>query len=246
MRFKNYVFSLLISFLILIQRTDIQKNNSKVVNKFNNLTKNKFNLIVLIIRSLNYKKIFKSYELDIIPESNLLYSVITREFPGKELNILDIGCGISGYHRKYARTIEQKVNLYLMDNSEINLKALSYGHGNPDRYYNSLFLARKFLQDIGNQKITVNTIEIKKEYPSKLPDSLDLVVSFISWGFHYSIKEYWSEIMNKMRLNSSIMLVDVRKESQSYAFLKEQLNISIEVIKSTLNYDRILVRKISA
>jgi hypothetical protein len=246
MRFKNYVLNVLISFLILIQRTDIQKTNSKIINRFSAITKNRFNLILLFIRAFNYKKIFVSYESDIIPESNLLDSLILKEFSNKDLNILDIGCGISGYHRKYAKVTERRVNLYLMDNSELNLKALSYGHGNPNRYYNSLFLAKKFLQNINNNKVVINTIEIKKEFPDKLPNHLDLIVSFISWGFHYSIKEYWSVIMQKMRLNSSMIVVDVRKNSQSYDFLNEQSNISIEIINSAHNYDRILIRKISA
>ena len=155
MRFKNYVLNISISFLILIQRTDIQKTNSKIINRFNTMTKNRFNLIILFIRSFNYKKIFVSYESDIIPESNLLDSLILKEFSNKDLNILDIGCGISGYHRKYAKVTERRVNLYLMDNSELSFKALSYGHGNPNRYYNSLFLTKKFLQTLVFAKIYI-------------------------------------------------------------------------------------------
>lgn len=246
MRIKNYLLNALTCFLILIQRTNIQKTNSEFINRFNALTKNRFNIIFLVIRSFNHKKIFLSYESDVIPESNLLDTLILKEFPNKDLNILDIGCGISGYHTKYARHIEQRVNLYLMDNSEFNLKALSYGHGNPNRYYNSLFLAKRFLLNIKNNKIVINTIEIKKEFPEKLPNHLDLIVSFISWGFHYSIQEYWGVIMQRMRLKTSIIVVDIRKNSESYNFLNQQSNVSLEITSSTHSYDRLLIRKISA
>ena len=130
-----------------------------------------------------------------------------------------------------------------MDNSEFNIRALSYGHGNSDRYYNSLFLTKNFLNDVDNSKVKVEAIEIKKDYPGKIPNHLDLIISFISWGFHYSLEDYWSTIIQRMSLNSSIILVDVRKNSQSYSFLKEQTNFSLEIISSDSKSDRILIRK---
>ena len=130
-----------------------------------------------------------------------------------------------------------------MDNSEFNIRAFSYGHGRSDRYYNSLFLTKKFLNNVNNPQVKVHSLEIKKEYPEKIPDHLDLIISFISWGFHYSLEDYWSTIIQKMSLNSSIILVDVRKNSQSYSFLKEQTNFSLEIISSDSKSDRILIRK---
>ena len=46
-----------------------------------------------------------------------------------------------------------------------------------------------------------------------------------------------------MSLNSSIILVDIRKNSQSYSFLKEQANFSLEIVSSNSKYDRMLIRK---
>ena len=130
-----------------------------------------------------------------------------------------------------------------MDNSEFNIRALSYGHGNSDRYYNSLFLTKNFLNNVDSSKVKVESIEIKKDYPGKIPNHLDLIVSFISWGFHYSLEDYWSTIIERMSLNSSIILVDVRKNSQSYSFLKEQTNFSLEIISSDSKSYRMLIRK---
>jgi SAM-dependent methyltransferase len=173
----------------------------------------------------------------------LLCKLILEEFPEKNLTILDIGCGIGGYHKKWIREYSNRATLYLMDNSEFNIRALSYGHGNSDRYYNSLFLTKNFLNDVDNSKVKVESIEIKTEYPGKIPNDLDLIVSFISWGFHYSLEEYWSTITQKMSLFSSVILIDVRKQSQSYKFLNEQNNFSLEVISSNSKSDRILVRR---
>jgi len=243
MRFKKYVYNFLTALLILLQRTGIQKSNSILLKNFNRLTKNKFNFINVLFHSLSYNKVFYAYEIETVNESNLLCKLILEEFPEKNLTILDIGVGIGGYHKKWVREHSNSSTLYIMDNSEFNIRALSYGHGNSDRYYNSLFLTKNFLNDVDSSKVKVESIEIKKDYPGKIPNHLDLIISFISWGFHYSLEDYWSTIIQKMSLNSSIILVDVRKNSQSYSFLKEQTNFSLEIISSDSKSDRMLIRK---
>ena len=98
-----------------------------------------------MFRSHWYNKIFYAYEIETVNESDLLCKLILEEFPEKNLTILDIGVGIGGYHKKWVREHSNNSTLYLMDNSEFNIRALSYGHGCSDRYYNSLFLAKNFL-----------------------------------------------------------------------------------------------------
>jgi len=244
MIFKKHVYSFLTALLILLQRTDIQKSNSIILKNINRLTKNKFNIVNVLFHSLSYNKVFYAYEIETVNESNLLCKLILEEFPEKNLTILDIGVGIGGYHKKWIREHSHSSTLYIMDNSEFNIRALSYGHGDSDRYYNSLFLTKNFLNNVDSSKVKVESIEIKKDYPGKIPNHLDLIVSFISWGFHYSLENYWSTIIQRMSLNSSIILVDVRKNSQSYSFLKEQTNFSLEIISSDFKSDRILIRKI--
>ena len=244
MRFKTYIYNFLTAFLILLQRTEIQKFNSLLLKKFNIVTKNKLNIINILYRSIWYRKVFSAYEIETVQESDLLCKLILEEFSQKNLVILDIGVGIGGYHKKWIKEYSNNATLYLMDNSEFNIRALSYGHGSSDRYYNSLFLAKNFLNSVNNPKVKIESIEIKREYPGKIPNHLDLIVSFISWGFHYSLEDYWSTIAQRMSLFSSIILIDVRKNSKSFNFLKEQSNFSIEVISSTSKSDRVLVRKI--
>lgn len=243
MRFKDYKDNVLTAFLILLQRTDIQKTNSRVVKKIISLTRNKFSFMIAMLKSVRFEKVFKAYESEITHESNLLHKLIIEEFPYGDLHILDIGAGVGGYHRKWISETHYNCNLYLMDNSEFNFRALAYGHGESDRYYNSLSLAKKFLSHLENAKVVISTIEIKKEYPRELPDSLDLIISFISWGFHYPLEEYWSAMIKKMRSRSSLILVDLRKLSTSYSFLLGQTEFSFQILSSNQKYDRVLIRK---
>jgi SAM-dependent methyltransferase len=199
----------------------------------------KFKIITVLFRSLSYNKIFSAYEIETVNESDLLCKLILEEFPEKNLTILDIGCGIGGYHKKWIGQHNSSSTLLLMDNSEFNARALSYGHGSSDRYYNSLFLTRNYLDNDYSSKVKVVPIEIKKEYPGKIPNQLDLIVSFISWGFHYSLEDYWSTITKKMSLNSSIILVDIRKNRlNTLSEEKHTSYVDLERIKEELDESR--------
>ena len=244
MRLKNKLHCFLIAFLILLQRTEIQKSNSLIYKIFTRFTKNYFSVINILFQSIWYNKVFYAYEIATIDESDLLCKLLLEEFSHKDLIILDIGVGIGGYHKKWIREHKNNSTLYLMDNSKFNIGALSYGHGNSDRYYNSLFLTKKFLNIVDNPKVKIESIEIREEYPGKIPIQLDLIVSFISWGFHYSLEEYWDTITQRMSLNTSIILIDVRKNSHSSNFLKKQNNFTVEVLSSNSKSNRVLVRKI--
>jgi len=243
MMFKKHIYNFLTAVLILLQRNNTQQSNSNILKNLNRLTKNKFNIINILFHSLSSNKVFYAYEIETASESNLLCKLIIEEFPEHDLTILDVGVGIGGYHKKWIREHSNNSTLYLMDNSEFNYRALSYGHSDSDRYYNSLFLTRNFLNNYDSSKVKVKSIEIKKEYPDKLPNHLDLIISFISWGFHYSLEDYWITITQRMSLFTSIILIDIRKNSQSYSFLKEQTNFSLEMISSNSKSDRLLIRK---
>jgi hypothetical protein len=230
----------LTAILILFQRTEIQTHSD-----FLNKTPQKLRFLIVGLQAFNYKKVFKRYEQSISSESSLLADIVANDFSKSEfVNILDVGCGIAGYHKSYLKLKTcPKVVLYLMDSSDFNFKALRYGHGESDRYYNSLSIAKSFLTQNSDSKNDIIKIEIKKDFPEQLPKNIDIIVSFISWGFHYSLELYWNILFDKMNSNS-IMILDVRKESESSFFLSKQSNILSETISSNGKFNRIKIRRI--
>jgi hypothetical protein len=48
----------------------------------------------------------------------------------------------------------------------------------------------------------------------------DLIISFISLGFHYHIDTYWKEMLDSINTNGLIVL-DIRNHSSSYEFIEE-------------------------
>jgi hypothetical protein len=74
-----------------------------------------------------------------------------------------------------------------------------------------------------------------------LPIKIDLVISFISWGFHYPLEEYWKDILARINLSESIMVLDVRRGTSSFNFLYSQDNLRVDLIESNDKYDRVKI-----
>jgi hypothetical protein len=236
-----HIFS---AFLMLIQRTEIQKD-FKFLNKISKNFKGKLSLVPILLQSLSYNKVFRLYKQSLILETELLLDTVTNDFKGlNEIVVLDIGCGLGGYHLGYlSESSRPKVKLYLMDKSELNFDALEYGHGESDRFYNSLKVSKVFLDSKKSTDSEIYTVEAINDFPRTVPIKLDLVVSFISWGFHYPLEVYWTEILQKMRVNTSVLLIDIRKGSESHAFLYNQDNIEIKILFSHDKFDRVKIIK---
>lgn len=232
---------------MLIQRTSIQKqvtNNTFLF--FDRVFRGVIKNISILTQSINHKKVLEKYYETIVVESKLLNDTVAK-LPGKSISIIDIGCGIAGYHKDWLRNNKEKeIQLFLMDSSTFNLAALRYGHGEVNRYYNSLKLAKKLLiKSSGAERESIQLIDVKSGFLEKLPNELDLITSFISWGFHYPLDIYWDLILARMTIGSSIILIDVRKNSISSDFLFAQKNVTIEIISETSKFNRVLIRKVS-
>ena len=236
-----------VAYLVLIQRTNIQKQITNSTFLFiDRIFRGAIKNVSILIQSINHKKVLEKYYETVIVEDNLLNEIVAK-LSGKNISIIDIGCGIAGYHKNWLRNNKERdIQLFLMDSSTFNLAALRYGHGEFNRYYNSLKLAKKLLlKSSGAKRESIQLIEVKSSFLEKLPKNLDLIISFISWGFHYPLDTYWDLMLERMTIGSSVMIIDVRKNSISSDFLFTQKNVTIEIITETSKFDRVLIRKVS-
>ena len=236
-----------VAYLVLIQRTNIQKQITNSTFLFiDRIFRGAIKNVSILIQSINHKKVLEKYYETVIVEDNLLNEIVAK-LSRKNISIIDIGCGIAGYHKNWLRNNKERdIQLFLMDSSTFNLAALRYGHGEFNRYYNSLKLAKKLLlKSSGAKRESIQLIEVKSSFLEKLPKNLDLIISFISWGFHYPLDTYWDLMLERMTIGSSVMIIDVRKNSISSDFLFTQKNVTIEIINETPKFDRVLIRKVS-
>ena len=215
--------------LILLQQTDLNPRTSKK-NFTNPKLSRASNLLSNCIASLKHDEIYQVYQENNRETSNLLKEAVGNHNTCK---VLDIGCGIAGYHSEWMKN--SKGDLFLFDNSTFNLSSLRYGMGETERYYNSLSLAKRYLMRQGVDSNRIHTIEIDSEkFTSR---KYDLIVSFISLGFHYHVNTYWLEIMSSLSEKGQVIL-DIRNNSSSDDFIQDKKEKNVILVLSAINYGK--------
>ncbi len=170
------------------------------------------------------------------------YRTIAASLPETCASILDIGCGMAGIdlflHRHYD-ALNQSPRLCLLDKTAVESKVY-YGFKGSGAFYNSLDLARQLLIQNGVPAGRVTTIEVPDSGSVDLPKPCDLVLSLISWGFHYPVEVYRDAVADALS-ESGVLILDVRTGTDGRESLAERFG-RIESIVQTEKYDRLVCR----
>jgi SAM-dependent methyltransferase len=133
-------------------------------------------------------------------------------------NVLDIGCGIAGIDVLLYRHLGDRLRtLHLLDKSAV-ARNIFYGFGAAGAFYNSLPLARRVLVANGVPADRIRLIEATDANDVPVDTPLDLVISIISWGFHYPVATYLEQVHARLRPGGRLIL-DVRKDQGGEAAL---------------------------
>ena len=226
---------------ILFQRTEylIYQNNkwlNKIVIRIPFLTYNHMVLFEAWLLKFRIKRLFSE-------DMEREYESIKKSLPKNLSSVLDIGCGVAGIDVMIARHYEKlwkKVNFYLLDKTELNKKVF-YGIEKTAAYYNSLDVARDFLiangvsnEDIHTQEVTGNPV-----FPNK---QFDLVISLISWGFHYPVETYLEEVYKLLKIGGKL-IIDIRKGSGGEKLIGKKFGSKPIVIKDAQKHQRFFIEK---
>lgn len=224
---------------ILMQRTEYLKTDFKykVIAK------------LLSLKGLDYyhsrvraNVIFNSKAIKLLYEKDMYseYNTIKEVLPISINNILDIGCGIAGVDVYISNHYNNSIDIYLLDKTLMENK-VHYGFEQKGAFYNSLEGAKDFLisNSIKSDKIFIQ--EATDDNKITFDDKFDLIISLISWGFHYPVSTYLNEVYNKLS-NNGILIIDVRKETDGIEKLKEVFP-KLEVVFDSSKFQRILARK---
>jgi SAM-dependent methyltransferase len=172
-------------------------------------------------------------------DMSIEYESIKGTLPPRANNILDVGCGIAGIDILLSSHYNRTANIYLVDRSE--LSKIRYGFGKSNTYYNSLDLTREFLLCNGVPNSQIVTIDIgRNPFPSNV--SFDLILSLLSWGFHYPVSTYLDEVHDALA-QGGVLILDLRRKANDKRQLAEKFGAEPEVIYKTDKFERVLVRK---
>jgi len=219
---------------IALQRTDYLKNNF-----FTRLEKYfpKFKKILLKIKCFLFQnKIRLSYKNDLFTE----YEKIKQFLPTKIESILDIGCGIAGIDILISNHYNNNIKIFLLDKTEVE-KNIHYNFIPIGSFYNSLEKAKKFLIMNRIDKNNIYLQQATKDNLIMFDEKFDLVISLLSWGFHYPIKTYLQQVKEKMNARG-ILIMDIRKNTEGEEEIKKMFG-NIRIISTSEKIIKILTYK---
>jgi SAM-dependent methyltransferase len=147
------------------------------------------------------------------------YLMLKDRLPHTATQILDIGCGLAGIdiylHRHFPES-----KIFLLDKTGQS-KNLHYGLESEASFYNSLRLAHELIERKGVPAECVVEIDIDKD---KFPqEKFDLIISLLSWGFHYPVSTYLDEVKRSLA-PGGMLIIDVRKSSDGEEILRKNFS----------------------
>ena len=151
-----------------------------------------------------------------------------------QVTMLDIGCGLAGIDLLLYEHYNKNLTIRLFDYNSIS-ENLYYGYKDKASHYNSLILAGQFLKLNGVYKTQIGLHEVEKGFPEK---QYDLIISLISYCFHYPVQTY---LKNIRKYKGVVKIFDVRKDTDQIKILLDNFEF-VQILADYQKYLRILIK----
>ena len=156
--------------------------------------------------------------------------------------VLDIGCGLGSINILINRYLPNIEMFHLLDRSLVEDGKLFGGWGHEGVFYNSLEVAKEFLISNGVSNDKLHILEANEERIIDIEDhSVDLLISLLSWGFHYPLDYYLDEV-ERVTSDSCLWVLDIRKYSNQEKTLKDR-GYDLEILEESNKRNRYMVIK---
>jgi SAM-dependent methyltransferase len=206
---------------ILLQRTQYQRLQKSLLVRL--LSRIPYPGVPRRFRALTIEARIRAHQIQLsyFEDVENDYLSLKPYLPLDAKNIMDIGCGIGGVdvflYQHYAAS---HPHLYLVDRSELD-EGIYYLFQDKGAFYNSLRLTRDFVTMNGVADESVTTLDVGPTCELPATQKLDLVISLISWGFHYPVEIYLEQLIPRLAAGALVIL-DVRKETTGEQLLRSR------------------------
>ena len=216
---------------IVFQRTDLGRlSQSRFLKRWLG-----YNRLVGIDGALFHGSIMEQYRVSMGKEWQSMVPYIDHPVN----SVMDIGCGIAGLHEYSFRDLSgnKDWSLTLVDRNKTD-EAVYYNFKADGSAYNSLHGAKSYLASRGVPEAQIHLVDVEKD---SLPNDrkYDLIISMISWGFHYPVETYL-DYTKKVLADTGSMILDVRKDTGGVEALNKVFHT--DVILDEPKYQRIRCR----
>ena len=196
-----------------------------------------YNVVVAVESRLRRRQIKTLYAADMQSE----YQTFRQWLPERCAAVLDVGCGVAGIdaliQRHYA---SRDLRFYLLDKSQVEQNVF-YLFKSQGAFYNSLDVARKLLVDNGIAPECVRLVEANERNEINIDSPVDLVLSLISWGFHYPVATYLDRV-RALLSDDGVLILDVRRGTGGLEELRRAFR-QVEIVQAADKFDRVAARK---
>ena len=210
--------------ILLLQRNEYQNNLSKYFRKI--LGREIYTRLLINILNNDLDKINKSFYRDISIEFDRFKSYL----PNPVNNILDIGCGVGAINIFLNKFYENRPKFHLLDKNYVSNKIVYGFKKSKTEGYNNLEVTKKFLE--------ANDISLKNIYTYDADKNelkvikYDLVISLVSWGYHYPIETY-IKYLKESSNEKTVFIFDIADEYVSIEDVKKYFN-KIDIVDEYL------------
>ena len=196
-----------------------------------------YNYAVILEAIFSKARIKAAYQEDMRKE----YLTVKPFLPSDCSAVLEIGCGVGGFAAYLNQHYGQKsIHFYLLDKTYIEPNV--YYMFNPKgAFYNSLSVTKRLLADSCINSDRIHLIEASDNNKIEVNGKVDLVISFLSWGFHYPVETYLNGVYDCLS-DDGIVIADIRKETGGEKILQKMFK-NIELIIEAEKFLRVLARK---
>lgn len=231
---------------IIFQRTGYLRENA--VFRFLTFFGSHFSYWLLVSNSPFYKISIALKSLLFFPQIKRAFnkdmeyefSIIKKYLPREANAILDIGCGVAGIDVPISHHYQNKVDIFLIDKTHID-KNVYYNFKDTGSFYNSLDVAKKILEINGVDSDKIHFQEATADNKIKFNQTFDVVISLLSWGFHYPVSTYLNEVYNKLNKNG-ILIVDMRRDTDGEKEIEKKFG-NCNIILDGKKFIKILAKK---
>ena len=168
------------------------------------------------------------------------YDTIKNYLPKTCSTVLDIGCGVAGIDVFINEHFQERSDFYLLDRTHIE-NNVYYMFSSKGAFYNSLPVAKQLLIQNGISEENIHLLEAREDNDIRVDKKINLVISLISWGFHYPLSTYLDRVYTLLEKTGSLIL-DVRKGTGGFDELKQKFS-TVDVIADRNKFYRTLAIK---
>lgn len=221
---------------ILYQRTGCQRFTRTLPRQVLGRPFSIYNQVIWLESKLRGRAIKQLYAEQMERE----YLTVKDVLPASCRAVLDIGCGVAGPDIFISRHYGDGVQFYLLDRSRIERK-IWYGFRPRGAFYSSLDVAKAMLLANGVHDGSIHLVEAADSFTIKIGCKVDLVISLLSWGFHYPVETYLGSVYDVLA-PGGLGILDIRRGTDGIGSLRRKF-AKMGMIVETEKYDRVFVTK---